>query len=183
MDKLHLRRAAFCLDLSALAAGAASAQAPKVDWKIYGGGSSYQGPDICFYEAAGSVHEVSGLIRVWTKCITIAKLENTKMSNSAIDAAARKVRGHYVPPFATIQKMSNDETLSLIAYEAQANEAKISPMAQIYFELDCRARRMHNLSIILKMKDKTVTSDKPTDWQYVPPESAGANLLSFICTK
>ena len=179
------RKATFACILSTVICAPGWAQTQSVDWKLYGGV-----PDSwCFYEANGVVVRPDGHIRMWTKCllekdidsIDIQKEFGGKIFNNTVD----KVGHYYVPPLATVDTTIDvNQAMTITRYEETANISYIQPAARIFYELNCSERMTRELSTYLRAPNgQGSSSDKPSDWKYVPPQSNGATLLKILCPR
>jgi hypothetical protein len=156
--------------------------AAKVDWKLYGGISTAStGNTYCFYEEKGISQERLGFARVWTKCLLQRDLDAVDSKKSydraVVDMSAERIVHRYRPPFLTVTRANSDQGLQVIMYEAIADVGDINPQAQIFYELDCKQRRLRELHISVGNSSR----DTPGDWRDIPPEGNGANLLSLVC--
>jgi hypothetical protein len=167
-----------------IAAGSLSyAQAPDVDWKLYGG-AAVSGQSLCFYEAKGITRQLAGHIRVWTKCLSKADLDaalDSDPDKKIVKATAEKVARYYVPPIATIQNLDANDAMVMTGYEEVADLGNVRAQAQIFYEINCPDRMLRELSIDLHINGKVGAVDKPGDWKYVPPEGNAAILNKLLC--
>jgi len=99
-----------------------------------------------------------------------------------LENAARKVADDYLPPITAIETPDFDQLATIIQYEETANISSIEPQSRIFYELDCRELMLRELSIYLKTKSKSSSSNKPSDWRHVLPEGNGARLLKILCS-
>jgi hypothetical protein len=167
---------AFALALST------SALAADVDWKMYGT-ASIDGGVVCFYESKSVVTRPA---RVWAKCLLQKDLDSmdfeSELGKKIVESAARKARKGYIPQIALIEDIDFDQGLGVIQYEETANLSNIQAHSQFFYKLNCSERMMRRLSTyIRKLNGKEGFSDKPSDWEYVPPEGSGARLLKILC--
>jgi len=177
----RIKRAAVLLSLLS---STALAQTPDVDWKMFGG-ASVAGPSLCFFDAKSVVRTSSGYIRVWTKCLAQKDLDGvdikSDLGTKIVDRAARKIKEGYVPPIIVIGKMDFQQIPEIVAYEESANLSAIDPQARIFDEVDCSERMMRRLSTSIQANGQSGFQNKPSDWEYVPPEGNGATLLKILC--
>jgi len=177
----RIKRAAVLLSLLS---STALAQTPDVDWKMFGG-ASVAGPSLCFFDAKSVVRTSSGYIRVWTKCLAQKDLDGVDIKSdlrSKIgDNAGRLVHEGYVPPIVVIGRIEFKQVPDVVAYEQIANLSAIESQAQIFDELNCSERMMRSLSVSIHANGQRSFKDKPSDWEYVPPEGNGATLLKMLC--
>jgi hypothetical protein len=160
------------------------AHAADVDWKVYGF-ASVAGPEVCFYEALSVTRAPNGLERVWTKCLGQKDIEAVDLQSDVgrkiIGNAAQKMRRPYVPPISIAEDIDFDQATIISFYEEAANLSGIKPHSTIFYELNCSQRMMRELSMTFDVNGKYGSSNKPSDWKFVPPEGNGASLLKILC--
>ena len=165
----------------------ALAQAPSVDWKVYGGVKLDGNADgTCFYDAKSVGMQSGGLIQVWTKCLLDKEIddfdETTDIGKKAVANAAHKMVHIYVPPYAAIaDNVDYNKTMEITLAEEIADLSYIQPRASIFYELNCSDRMLRELSISVQTSDKKSSSDTPGNWRDVSPEGNAANLLKILC--
>lgn len=165
---------------------ASLARAADVDWKLYGG-ASLAGPSFCFYDAASVTRTSNSYIRVWTKCLAQKDLDGVNMDDDVgkkiVDGAARRVVAGYVPPIIVIGQVEFEQLPSIAAYEEIANVSAIEPQAQIFTEMNCSERMTRRLSTSIHPNGRSGFQNKPSEWEYVPPEGNAATLQKILCPK
>lgn len=161
---------------------ASSVRAADVDWKLYGG-ASVAGPSFCFYDASGVARTSNGYIRVWTKCLAQSDLESAKLGDKNAHNAAEKIVQGYLPPIIVIGKMDFKQIPEIVMAEEVANLSVIEPQAQIFYEMNCSERMTRMLSVSIHANGKSGFQNKPSDWEYDPPDSNGATLSRLLCPK
>jgi hypothetical protein len=77
--------------------------------------------------------------------------------------------------------MDIKQITEIVAAEEAANLAAIEPQAQIFDEMNCSERMTRTLSVSIHTNGRYGFNNKPSDWEYVPPESNGATLLKLLC--
>ena len=159
---------------------ASSAQAADVDWKLYGG-AAVAGHSVCFYDANSVARTTSGYVRVWTKCLAQNDLERADLSDENAQDAAKKIIRGYVPPIIVIGKMDFKRIPEIVGAEETANLGAIEPQAQIFDEMNCSERMMRTLSVSIHTNGQRGFNNKPSEWEYVPPEGNSATLLKLLC--
>lgn len=95
--------------------------------------------------------------------------------------AAQKMINKYVPPIAAVENIDFDQAMQVTAYEETADISGIQPLGQIFYELSCSQRMIRRLSTYVKARGKERFDEKPSAWQYVPPEGSAATLLKILC--
>jgi hypothetical protein len=186
----HIFRTAICSAAALLAMpGILSAQPSSVDWKFYGGyeGVVSNGRAYCFYDDKGVNRGPDGHIKVWTKCLHQQDLDGvdpaSDVGKKIIKSAVEKVAHYYVPPFSAVGKVDAAQSVTIAQYEVTADIGNLQPEASIFHEVNCGDRMMRVLSIFVASRGKSGSTDKPREWQYVPPEGNTANLLTILCPK
>ena len=162
-------------------------EAADVDWKMYGTATGEDQETICFYDANGVVRTSDERIRVWTKCLLKTDLDGAasqgELGAEIVENAARKVLKGYVPPIAIVEDTNFDQATAIIEYEETANIGNLKTNAQFQYELDCSDRKIRRMSIHVRVRGKDVFDEKQSDWEYTPPETNGAQLLTMLCLK
>jgi hypothetical protein len=167
------------------------ARASDVDWKFFGMldwkkiDTAYpfaSGAAACLYDASTIGHESSGYLRVWAKCFAVEDLRhamNTQsdLSDKAMDNADARLKTGYVPPIIVLGEMEFNDAQWVTEIEELADSGIAESRVQMLEELNCRERMTRILSIYFADGDK----QKPTDWQYAPPEGNLAALLKLLC--
>jgi len=156
-----------------------------VDWKMYG---SADGPSHCFFDAKGVVKTDDRHMRVWTKCLLEKNLNGVDIEKDfdgrILENAVQKLAGLYVPPIALVQEtIDPKQRMAITAYEEIANIAPIEPQARIFYELDCSDKMIRELTVSLRVDGKSGSTDKPSDWKHVAPETNGNRLLKILCSQ
>jgi hypothetical protein len=165
-------------------ASSAPAQGLDVDWKLYGG-APVGGESLCSYDTRGLTRQPDGHIRVWTKCLLKADVDGINIEKDfdgrILKAAAEKVAQYYVPPISKIQNVDANDAIAITGYEEIADIAVLQSQSRIFYELNCSDRMLRELSIDLHINGQIGSSNKPSEWKYVPPEGNGAALLKILC--
>jgi hypothetical protein len=174
-----------CILLAAIRAPAGMAQENSVDWKLYGGFPTDDGPTKCFFDAKGMTAEPDSHIRVWTKCLPQKEIDGIDikkgLGGKVLENTAQKVANYYVPPIAALENVDRDMAMAVTQYEEIADIAAIQPFARIFYDIDCPQQKMRELSLYLRIKGKDSFQDKPSDWRYIPPEGNGSRLSRLLC--
>jgi hypothetical protein len=88
----------------------------------------------------------------------------------------------YMPPIAAAEKsIDYDQAVTIMQYEEIANISGIKPHSSIFYELNCSQRMLRELSMSFSANGRYGSSNKPRDWQFIPPEGNGAALLKILC--
>jgi hypothetical protein len=166
---------------------ASMANAANVDWKMYGTATAEDQETVCFYDASSVVRSSDERIRVWTKCLLQTDLDSAasqgELGARIVENAARKLLNGYVPPIAIVEDINFDQATVIMGYEETANIGDLRTNAQFLYELDCSDRKIRRLSIHVRIQGKDVFDEKQSDWQYTPPETNGARLLTMLCPR
>lgn len=163
----------------------ASAQIKATDWKVYGY-SKYKSETVALFYSAGEVRALpGGHVEIWTKALNQKDIEHAYESLSKAQQArlVEKIAAGYVPPYASITKVTPDQLIDLSASEEIANGSDIQPMARVLYELDCSDEVYRELSTHTWIGGKAEISDTVSAWHHVPPETPASSLLSLACPK
>jgi hypothetical protein len=159
-------------------------RAAEVDWKAYGF-PSFDGPNICFYDAQGVVRAAERHVRVWTKCLLQKDLDSLDPTSIAgrniVESVARKIKAGYIPPIAVIHNLDFNQVIGIASYEETADTAELPLKAQFFYEINCAERMIRTLSVFIKAETGSGSDNKPSEWAYIPPEGSGANLQKLLC--
>ena len=170
------------------ASGAVCAQTVGGDWKLYGyvelkGTSGFSD---CFFDSTGAINTSDRHVRVWTKCLPDKPLSELKPSDydgKLLQSVAQKQSRHYLPPYATVRNVTEKDLLSIIIHEEAANLDYIHAQVRIFYDLDCSGQMERELSTNYELNGLSASTNNPTDWQQVAPETNAANLLRLACPK
>ena len=95
-----------------------------------------------------------------------------------MDMSASRLSHYYFPPIFKVDHMRDkNQAESVIMYETLADVAGFEPESNIFYELDCRPRKIRELHI----SAGTTSTNIPSEWKDVPPEGNGATLVSLLC--
>jgi hypothetical protein len=162
------------------------AEANEADWKFYGRGDLPKSEAMNAYYDAGSIEHLSdGHVRAWTKYISLSEVERTMNLEEVTKKAARKIKAGYVPPYLLSNPKPEpgyDVNQRIIVWEEAANYDVIKPKLKVFYELNCEAKKIRELSIISYKSDggKETRSDIDT-WITIKPESNSATLHKILC--
>lgn len=178
--KLFLFTVSFVSLTSALCA---QAQSESPSWKLYGAYSGSAGSLSLFYSETDVNRLSSEHVTVWTKGLQDKALDKQfkPMSKKLINQVATKIAQYYVPPYAKLKNLTQDELADVVSLEEVANAATIHPSSRILVELDCSDKMYRNLSVILDIKGKNESSSKASEWNHIPPESNMESLATLLC--
>lgn len=151
------------------------------DWKLVGFSPIGKDAVGVFYLQNEITRMPSGNIQVWTKALSSTKLQKAvlavKPNDPLIQALAHKVVIGYQPPYSKVKKLSQDELLDVLSYEALANAGDIKPKVRILWEIDCRQSQYRTVSIITEK----ASGSPQSVWEPVPPESTIRSLKIEAC--
>jgi hypothetical protein len=168
--------------LAALIGATTIAFADDVDWKFYGGVSVQNTLDFCFFDVKSVTQESAGQLRVWTKCLAQKDLERTDFDETATEKVTQKITSGYVPPIVIIGVMKFDQIPFVVMAEETANLGNIEPKARMLLEFNCVEQKQRRLSTYIRTNGGDMGfSSKPSDWDYIPPETNGAYLQKILC--
>ena len=162
--------------------GATPAFADEVDWQLHGFATIENASEVCFFDANNVIQEGGGRLRVWTKCLDQQKLMSTELDKTTTEKAARKIVDGYVPPLVIIGVMKFDQITDVVAAEEVANLNNIEPRARMLLEFNCVEQKVRTLSVHFRGNNGQVGfSSKPSDWDYIAPETNVGRLQKILC--
>jgi hypothetical protein len=178
----NMQRAGLAIFL--LSASLATDAQNQNQWSVYGFSQ-----ENTFFFAAGDVQRnTDGHLEVWTKALSakqidaaVEKAGKEKDNDRSARIAWAATDGS--PPISRVRKMSPDEILNVAIEEDVANNSpEVQPLSQVLYEVDCSRRMMKMLSGIAYKNGQTRSSNRPSEWMHVPPDSNGSNLLGMLCS-
>jgi hypothetical protein len=165
-----------------------SLEANGADWKYYGGTVLSKNKTVIAYYDSESVEYLSnGNVKVWTKVVIPEEVEKILKKKEVIKKAAEKVIQKYSPPYCLLNpypKTSFDDYMNIIAWEEAANQDKIKSRARIFFEIDCKEKKIRVLSTTIYENNGGVVkgSDNPDNWSYISPETNADTIKNIVCS-
>lgn len=144
--------------------------------KLWGGGEFW-----VFYEEFGIKRTSDGHVRVWTKSLSQKDLDKAELSPAVKDQTIKRLLRQYVPVAARNQKLEKERLATMIMYEAFANEGVVPSTIQVLFEIDCKKEMTRMLSVHVSINKRTSSTDKPTVWAHIAPETNAARLSKALC--
>jgi hypothetical protein len=117
------------------------AEAKGADWKFYG---FEPAPlfAIVYYDNESIEHLANGNIRVWIKTITVALIEELTEKQQikiATEAGEKRASG-YLPPYCTLETLSNEVIFSIISWEV-VTKYKYESYLKMFSEIDCKEKK------------------------------------------
>jgi len=165
------------------------------DWKFTGSGP--QGP--MFFDANSIKYPEKDYVSVWVKGISNKAAKNYykgKRGKELISDVSKKLTKNHVPSLMLLDSVKNkyksDQDFGNAIFEALIDEAMandpfgISPYVSIYFQIDCKNKRIGTLSITTYSKDGTVKSSDSSEYpnySYFAPDTTGDLLTILVCPK
>lgn len=152
------------------------------DWKLVGF-SEAKGKEPStgvFYLQSEIKRLPAGIVQVWTKSLSSAKLQRAYESAKKpfIAIVVEKVRSGYQPPYATVTKLTDDQRIDAVSYEVLADEGSINPVARMLWDIDCGQSTYRIVSMITAEREVT---HPPGERMAVPPESLIQTLAALAC--
>jgi len=109
-------------------------------------------------------------------------LENVELGKTTLEKGARNIVSGYVPPIVAIGVMKSDQITDVVIAEETANLGNIESKARILLELNCVEQRERILSTYVRANNgQEGFSSKPSDWDYISPETNVAHLQKILC--
>ena len=170
--------------VTAYAAAASGASGGEDEWQLAGFSEAPRAVAV-FLLAAEIKREPTGKVQVWTKALSLSRLQHmydTRGKDAAfVNRVVNKVAAHYVPAIAQVKTITLEQSIEFVAFEEIANEQDaVTPEARILWEIDCTQSMYRTLSVITKTGS---SSSAPGSWQPVPPESTIRSLKTLTCTQ
>jgi hypothetical protein len=164
------------------------AEAQGADWKYYGEGDLSKGDAVIAYYDAESIKRLpDGFVRAWTQCISHAEVERIVNLEEVAKKAARKIKDGYVPPYLSSNPKPEpgyDVNMRIIGWEAAGNYDVIKPRLKVFYELNCTAKKIRNLSTVnYNIDGGTKTSSESDIWVHIGPESNTESLYKILCNQ
>jgi hypothetical protein len=179
-----MKRLLFIALLSAPFLNGAEAQG--ADWKFYGEGDLSKGDAVIAYYDAESIKRLpDGSVRAWTQCISHSEVERIVNLEEVAKKAARKIKDGYVPPYMLSNPKPEpgyDINMRIIGWEAAGNYDVIKPKLKVFYELNCQAKKIRNLSTINYNNDGGTKTNSDSDtWVHIRPETNSESLYKILC--
>lgn len=150
-------------------------QAP-AEWTFFGM-TRMEGVQSHNFFLASTLVRTGDLIQVRTKSLPTQEINMAKLPKEAYARNAARAGSGYHPPFSRVQPLSPSEELVTMAWEVNARDGGIAPVAQILWEIDCGKKTMRSLEVTSTRR----TDKEPTEWQPVLAGSVGDNLMRLTC--
>src|SRR5579862_91292 len=167
-----------CFTAALLAASAAAAQSPTHAWHFYG--VTQDGTSL-FYSSTDLSRTPDGHVQVWTKGL-LSKAVQSEGKRLVKDKEALKRISMSaligLQPITSVQKLTQDEIDEVALEEEVANGGQLTPVMRILWEVDCTGKMMRSLSTYVSKNGRSGSTEKPTEWVHVSPESTGETLYS-----
>lgn len=162
------------------------AEAQRADWKYYGEGDLPNSDAVIAYYDAMSIERLSDShVRAWTKGISLSEVERTMNLEEVTKRAARKIKDGYVPPYILSHpkpEPSYEVNTRIIFWEEAANYDVIKSKLKVFYELNCEAKKIRNLSSISYKNDgKTETRSDIDTWISIRSGSNSETLRKILC--
>jgi len=162
------------------------AEAQGADWKYYGRGDLPQSETVMKYYDAESIERLpDGHVRAWTKGISLSEVERVMNLEEVTKRAASKIKAGDVPPYILSNpkpEPSSDVNTRIIVWEEAANYDVIKAKLKVFYELNCKSKKIRNLSMISYKNDGgTETKSDIDKWTYISPESNSETLRKILC--
>ncbi len=179
-----MRKLLFVVLLSAPFLHGAEAQG--ADWKYYGRGDLPKGETVMKYYDAESLERLpDSNVRAWTKDISLSEVERVMNLEEVTKRAASKIKAGYVPPYILSNpkpEPGNDVNMRIIVWEEAGNYDVIKPKLKVFYELNCKTKKIRNISIIsYKNDDKTEAGSDIDKWIQISPGSNSETLHKILC--
>ncbi len=170
-----------CFTAALLAASVAAAQSPTHAWHFYG--VTQDGTSL-FYSSTDLSRTPDGHVQVWTKGLLSKAVQREGDHLVKDKEALKRIVASVVigaQPITSVQKLTQDEVTEVALEEEVANRGQLAPVMRILLEVDCAGKMVRSLSTYINKGGRSGSSEKPTEWDHVAPESTGETLYSLVC--
>lgn len=162
------------------------ADAKGADWKYYGVSDLPKSENVIAFYDAGSVEHLSdGHVKAWTKSISRSEVERKMNSEEVTKKAARKIEAGYVPPYILSgprPEPRSDVNMRTTVWEEVANYDVIKPKLKVIYEIDCKEKKIRNLSTITYKNDGGTETKSETDtWISISSALNTETLHKILC--
>ena len=150
------------------------------DWRFYMGDDN----EISFYSASDLARDGNN-VRVWIQVYGAKEFKKflEKKPPETIQKAVDRVKAGYRPPYAEHFNLDADQATGIAVLEEVANE-QVAPVKQRTLEeFDCAGGRFRVLQFSSFKPGPEATITVPQSWTYIAPDTVGATLKSWVCTR
>jgi hypothetical protein len=156
------------------------------EWKYLGSGvESKNISEVGFYDTQSVEYKPDGNVRSWTKFITESEVNRILKNNEniIIEAAGKKLATGYLPPYVlAFPDTNHDSHIAILSLEEVANIYETNTKSVVFYEMKCKEKQIRILSTTsYKKPDRPVSSNSPSEWMYIIPETRGDNLRKILC--
>ncbi|HXM83630.1 MAG TPA: hypothetical protein VN929_17090 [Burkholderiales bacterium] len=166
------------------------------DWRFAGYNKQGKSELYQFFDADYIDRPAKDIARVWVKAVTVKNLDRYYEAHQkdVVEKAATKIATGYAPRFfllATVRRgyadksALNEAAATATGYEVIANAPTVQPITKIYFEIDCKGRRIRHLDgVVYDAKGDVVPqnpSRKVPNYSFIIPETNGDWLSQLVC--
>jgi hypothetical protein len=155
--------------------------AGETNWNWFGGSTVKGDPHWSFFDLNSMKKLPNGHMQVWTKTLSEKEMDEQKADDAVTDQAAHRIRYNYVPIVGRSGKFDKKQLTNMIIFESIANRNTVPPRMQVLFEIDCKGDLDRMLSVHIRDGENQTSSDSPTSWQHIVPETNAARLEGVVC--
>jgi hypothetical protein len=172
-------------------------QAHAADWKFAGNIDNVES----FFDSDGIQYPDKDIVRVWVKYIserTINSYFESSHRKQVMDDSAKKMVSGYIPNFVTLEPIQRtlpsdpnqkenklrNMSAEVISGEVIANTTGVHANSTVFFEIDCKGKRIGVLSYITYRKDGSIENSQSSEqpkYDYIQPDSSGEWLSMLVC--
>lgn len=176
------------------------AEAHATDWRFAG---NVDNIDASYFDADGIQYPDKDTVRVWVKYISVNTINRYFESNhrkQVIDDTAKKIASGYIPNYVALEPVQRtlpsdpnqkeDKLRNILAEvisgEVIANKAVVHATSAIFYEIDCKGKRIGLLEYIKYRTygsiEKSQSLERP-QYDSIKPDSSGEWLSMLVCPK
>jgi hypothetical protein len=161
-------------------------------WTYFGTqqGATNQKEQVDLFYLADQIHHYpDGTFLVWTE--TVSSKAVWAHSKDVVDRVAIAINQGYFPPYflhnvgqinTPAQKRAAAELMmDVITAERVADEGVLTPKLKVLVMLDCANQRYRLMSTMENANGRLTNDDRPTDWEYIAPDSGMSALAELAC--
>ena len=158
-----------------------SVSAYATDWRVY---SFSDKEEVMLYSASDLARD-GGNVRVWTEALSGKDIASflEKKPTETVEKAVGRMKAGYKPPFAEHNNLDEQQTAGIALVEEIADEQATPVRSRTLFEFDCAGGRLRVLQFSSFLPKPEQHSTVPLPWEYIAPDTVGATLKSWVCTR
>lgn len=158
------------------------------EWKLVSTAKDETGIQYKFYDAESVKRKPDGHVRVWIKAvyeneIRFVVLRDVERARLVEQSSKKKYESGYRPIYDAKRNLDESALTGIIMFEESMNLfPDIRFSSKLLMDLDCNEERYRLLSATTYKNGKESTATGVSEWRYIPPDSAGADLSKIFCS-